>query len=162
FHPKGELLAVASSGEKVKIWDVGRSRLIQTLSCEGTSVDFSRDGALLAVGAGADIQLVSTATWKTRSSLESKERYSLYSVRFSPDGKPVACARGAPVELWDVASGKLRAALRPPAGPVRSVAFSPDSRTVAVARGRVVELWGVAGRAAPRRIQGHTGPLHAP
>jgi mono/diheme cytochrome c family protein len=98
------------------------------------SLDFSPDGALLAVAGFHEILL-----WKADGSelvarlIGLSER--IQTVRFSPDGKRLAACGGRPaqmgeVQIWDVEKRKL--ALSAPVGfdTVYGVSWSPDGKVV--------------------------------
>ena len=100
-----------------------------------TSLDFSPDGALLAVAGFHEVLL-----WKGDGSemiarlVGLSER--IQTVRFSPDGKRLAACGGRPaqmgeVQIWDVEKRTL--ALSVPVGfdTVYGAAWSPDGRLVA-------------------------------
>src|SRR5205807_1700395 len=120
------------------------------------SLDFSRDGKLLASGSRDGTAILwSTETWKRAQTLQNPEKDSLYNgrgmvedVAFSPDGKILALAsREGNVQLWDVARGKIIEALEGHSGAVTAVVFSPDGRTLASGSSdQTVRLWNVATR----------------
>jgi WD40 repeat protein len=169
FSPDGKYL-VAGFGSKnmlmngsfrtpLKVWEVAKGQLIRRLDGHTNycvSLDFSRDGTLLASGSrDGTAKLWSTATWKAVRTLESADQNSLYSgrgmvedVAFSPDGKTLALAsREGTVQLWDVASGKLQEALKGHSSAVQAVVFSPDGRTLAsCGSDQTVRLWNVETR----------------
>ena len=99
-----------------------------------TSLDFSPDGALLAVAGFHEVLL-----WKGDGSelvarlVGLSER--IQTVRFSPDGKKLAACGGRPaqmgeVQIWDVEKRKL--ALSVPVGfdTVYGLAWSPDGKLI--------------------------------
>jgi WD40 repeat protein len=115
FSPDGKYL-VAGFGTKhmyqavnlpnpLKVWDIAARRLIRRLSGHTgycISLDFSRDGALLASGSKDGTAILwSTATWNAVKTLQNPEKDSIFSlsgrgvvedVAFSPDGKTLALA----------------------------------------------------------------------
>ena len=140
----------------LKVWEVATRRLVRRLDgllglC--TSINFSRDGALVAAGSqGGTAVLWSTADWRRLHTLENPEEdptlgyRALRDVAFSPDGKILATASfGGSVMLWDVATGERTAALKGHSSTVNAVAFSPDGRTLASGGDdQTVRLWNVA------------------
>ena len=123
------------------------------------SLDFSRDGTLLASGSRDGTAIIwSTATWKAMQTLQNPDKGSLYAqsgyrgmvedVAFSPDGKTLAMAsREGNVQLWDVATGKLLETLKGHSSAVSAVVFSPDGRTLASGSSdQTVRLWNVETR----------------
>jgi hypothetical protein len=137
------------------------------------SLDFSSDGARLAVGGHTPwpkgggpcdglVLLLDAASGQeqTRLRLSGKTATRASSnfarrVRFSPDGRTVAVGDVLGVTLWDPAAGKASRlplqAWSPGRGDVRSLAFSPDGKVLAVAGDSAVELWDVA---TPRLLHG--------
>ena len=171
FSPDGKFL-VAGFGTKLflapprspnplKVWDVARRQLIRRLqghTGDCLSLDFSRDGTLLASGSRDGTAIIwSTETWKAMQTLQNPDHTSLFSqygpgmvegVAFSPDGRTLAMASyGGTVQLWDVASGKLLESLKGHSSVALGVAFSPDGRTLASGGSdHTVRLWNVETR----------------
>ena len=172
FSPDGQYL-VAGFGSKnmlvgasiptpVKAWEVATRRLVRHLNGHTNycvSLDFSRDGTLLASGSRDGTAILwSTATWKATRTLRNSDANALFpqggrrgmveGVAFSPDGKTLAMAsREANVQLWDVATGKLLEALKGHSSAVLAVVFSPDGRTLASGgTDQTVRLWNVETR----------------
>jgi eukaryotic-like serine/threonine-protein kinase len=167
FSPDGKNL-VAGFGSKntltrsgtptpPKVWEVASRRLIRRLNGPRNycvSLDFSRDGTVLASGSrDGTATLWSTATWIKLQTLENQDKDSMYpqsglpamveDVVFSPNGKTLAMAsRAGSVQLWDVATGKHLETLKGHSGAVSAVAFSPDGRTLASgSHDQTVRLW---------------------
>jgi WD40 repeat protein/tetratricopeptide (TPR) repeat protein len=168
FSPDGKYLVAgfgnkfwfssASSPNPLMVWEVATRRLIRRLKGHTgfcVSLDFSRDGKLLASGSRDGTAIIwSTATWKATHRLENPDRSDRESqagrsfvddVALSPDGKTLALAsRGGNVHLWDVATGKLLQKLKGHSSAVSAVAFSPDGRTLASGgNDQTVRLWNV-------------------
>jgi WD40 repeat protein/tetratricopeptide (TPR) repeat protein len=169
FSPDGKYL-VAGFGTKnffvsfsfplvppLKVWEVATRRLIHRLDGHRNycvSLDFSRDGTLLASGSRDGTAIIwSTKTWKAMHTLRNPGPASGYlgmfeDVAFSPDGKTLALAsRGGSVQLWDVATGKILQTLKGHSNAVQAVVFSPDGRTLASGSSdETVRLWNVETR----------------
>jgi WD40 repeat protein len=101
-----------------------------------TSVAFSPDGKLLAVGCNDG----SVKVWDTTSGKELR-RWQAHDgtycrVAFSPDGKILATGGGTKsmgpsdlnIRLWDVETGKEKGSLAGHRGGINAIAFSPDGK----------------------------------
>jgi WD40 repeat protein/tetratricopeptide (TPR) repeat protein len=168
FSPDGKFL-VAGFGSKsmllnlrspmpLKVWDVATRRSIHPIAGHAgfcASLDFSRDGTLLASGSRDGTAIVwSTETWNEIKALRNPDqaspsgpvdRFMVGDVAFSPDGKTLAMSsRAGNLHLWDVATGELLETLRGHSSAVSAVVFSPDGRTLASGSDdRTVRLWNV-------------------
>ncbi len=170
FSPDGKYLVAGfgtkywliSSPHPLKVWEVATRRLVRRLNGHTgccVSLDFSRDGRLLASGSRDGSAIIwSTETWNRTQTLQNPDKDSLHwfssergtveGVAFSPDGKTLALAsREGNIHLWDVPTGELRESLKGHSGAVSAVAFSPDGRTLASGGwDQTVRLWNVATR----------------
>jgi WD40 repeat protein len=115
-----------------------------------STVSYSPDGKLLAVGGNGGVQIYAAATGQPLKGLATAAGV-VNCVAFSPDGKTLAVGGASTLgvlEIWNVASAKLVATLPTAATTVSSCAFSPDGATVADggAQGSqgVVEVWNIA------------------
>jgi WD40 repeat protein len=133
FSPDGTILASGSLDGTVALWNVqtgqqvGRPltghRVVQ-------SIDFSRDGRLLASG-GDNIVILSDPNTGERIGAPL-EFTRTTGVAFSPNDDTLAISSGNTIWLWDAGSGH---AIGPPlhghtAG-IWSMVFAPDGRTLA-------------------------------
>ncbi|WCJ28786.1 Transducin/WD40 repeat-like superfamily protein [Euphorbia peplus] len=57
FHPNGHLMATSGKEKKIKIWDLRKFEVLQTVSGNAKTLDFSQKG-LLAAGDGSFIQIL--------------------------------------------------------------------------------------------------------
>ncbi|KAL7148178.1 hypothetical protein ABFS83_06G160700 [Erythranthe nasuta] len=57
FHPNGHLMATAGMERKIKIWDLRKYEVVQTLPGHAKALDFSHKG-LLAAGTGSFVQIL--------------------------------------------------------------------------------------------------------
>jgi WD40 repeat protein len=123
-----------------KTWDITTGAEIKQVRIgEGSTIDFSPDGQLLATCMWRDrtaynsdftVYLWDVATGKAVASLKGHSEY-VSSIAFSPDGKLVATA-ALELKLWDRSTWKeVPLADKPLPGGV--LAFSPDSKLLAVA-----------------------------
>jgi WD40 repeat protein len=181
FSPDGRYLvagcgvthsfAAQSFPNPLWVWEVATRRLVHRLDGHTgycPSLDFSRDGALLASASHDGTAIIwSTATWKATQTLQNPDKGSQHGqseqgivagVAFAPDGETLAMASfGGSVQLWNVATGKLIEVLRGHSGAVLAVAFSPDGRTLASGSvDQAVRLWNLQKRRELMRLDpGH-------
>jgi WD40 repeat protein/mono/diheme cytochrome c family protein len=100
-----------------------------------TSLDFSPDGALIAVAGFHEVLLHrADGSGLVARLIGLSER--IESVRFSPDGTRLAVAGGLParmgeVQVWDIAQRKLTLSVPVGYDTVYGVSWSPDGRLVA-------------------------------
>ncbi|KAG5563397.1 hypothetical protein RHGRI_005974 [Rhododendron griersonianum] len=57
FHPNGHLMATAGTDRKIKIWDLRKFEVLQTLPGHAKTLDFSQKG-LLATSTGSFVQIL--------------------------------------------------------------------------------------------------------
>lgn len=57
FHPNGHLMATSGSERKIKLWDLRKFEVLQTLPGHAKTLDFSQKG-LLAYGTGSFVQIL--------------------------------------------------------------------------------------------------------
>ncbi len=99
------------------------------------SIDFSPDGALLAVAGFHEVLLHKSDGSKIEARLIGiSER--IQSVRFSPDGRWLAAAGGDParmgeLQIWEVATRKLKISIPTSWDTLYGVSWSPDSKLIA-------------------------------
>ena len=148
FSPDGTTLAVASTNQTVRLWDVATQTLLATL--EGhrhlvSSVAFSPDGITLASGSfDSTVKLWDISTKTNIATLEGHVGY-VNSVAFSPDGTLLASgAEDGVIKLWDISTETNIAMLEGHVGYVNSVAFLPNGTILASGSGdKTVKLWDV-------------------
>ena len=150
FSPDGITLAVGSTDETVRLWDVETGNPIETLTghiYDISSVAYAPDGTTLAAGGhDSKVRLWDVATGTLKNTLENGN--IVRSVSFSPDGSILASAGGHEVRLWDVETGTLKNVIRGDIEAfygVYSISFRPDGTTLAAGNGDgTVHLWDVA------------------
>ena len=124
-------------------WSV---RVSNFLTAPITSVAFSPDGVLLAVGSeDASVRLWEVATGHLRQTLHGYEG-EVGAIAFSPDGALLASgSRDGTIRLWDTKTGGLMLSI---GAPVRAVATSASGRWVATGhKDGTVHVWeATAGR----------------
>ena len=153
FSPDGLLLAatghsVLSSGDRswsgdddiVILWDVEIWQELHSFDPEFwgvSSLAFSPDGRILAVGGYDGIGLWDTVSWERLHTLEAHTN----NLIFSPDGQTLASGGMQNVILWESESGSQLRMLEGYDDAVMSLAFSPDGRLVVATGWKGVVLW---------------------
>lgn len=169
FAPNGHMLA-GTSGSSLYLWNLPSGRLKVLTGCQPriSSVTFSPNGQLVAVGSGTGgiyrgsgaICLWQIQTSKMQASLKGNVAY-VGSVTFSPDGKSLAASCGVDkgvqskpnptnlVRLWNVKTKTIQWEVK--GGYAEGdVAFSVDGQLLAV------------GDTIPKLLNARTGKPVAP
>ncbi|MDF0553334.1 WD40 repeat domain-containing protein [Kamptonema sp. UHCC 0994] len=143
FSPDGQMIASASSDEKIKLWNKDGS-LIHTFTGHKGSVyrvRFSPDGKTLA-SASADntVKLWSNTGQLLKNLKDHKNKVK--DVSFSPDGKIIASASDdQTIKLW-TKDGKFIKNFYGHSGEVQSISFSPDGQMIASgSMDHTIKIW---------------------
>jgi WD40 repeat protein len=150
FSPDGQLLATASYGPPLRLWDTETWQQIREIPPGTDIVDgiaFSPDGTLLA-SAGDDevIRLWDVQTGAEVRSLRGFWAERVRSVAFSPDGKLLASGSwDSWLQLWDVESGEEVGATQTDELSIECVGFSPDGQTLVSCGASALRGWHVPG-----------------
>jgi len=163
FSHDGAMLAVASGGPEVSVYDMRLKRVIRKITASGPilSLEFSPDGSVLAAAVyGAEgsttrgrLFVWNTADWSLRASL--KAHTTRLDIAFSHDGRTLAsCALGdfepdagpgGEVKLWHVATCSELLTFQLGGAGANCVKFSPDGKTLTAVNdredGNRVRLW---------------------
>jgi WD40 repeat protein/DNA-binding SARP family transcriptional activator len=136
----------------------------------GWSLDFSRDGALLAAVVGPDVRVWDTDTLTEVLTLSSDDPNDLYrGLAFSPDGANLA-VRGTiqgtdVVEIFDLAGNRIQSCCAHFWWQtLAAVEYSPDGKTLLTSgmdfetEEGTVKLWDPASGSEVATLEGHTGP----
>ncbi|KAK8480227.1 hypothetical protein V6N13_052377 [Hibiscus sabdariffa] len=89
FHPNGHLMATSGRENKIKIWDLRKFEVIQTLPCHAKTLNFSQKG-LLAAGTGSFIQIL--------ADFSGSQNYSSYMTHSMAKGYQVGKVLFRPYE----------------------------------------------------------------
>jgi WD40 repeat protein len=145
FSPDGKLLAGASTGKVVSLWDMAQARPMElpTLShpSMASGVAFTSDSQWLATGCGGryvgdpspktagEVRLWEVAALGlTRPAVLARHTHFVTSVSLRPDGRLLASAGfDGQLVLWDLATGEVIRQWKLH-WPVECAAFSPDGR----------------------------------
>ena len=162
--------AVCSRADRIYIYDLAARVLCETLSDPAVaggaahvemihSLDFSRDGSMLASGGFREAKI-----WRRESGkIESAKVDGLGGVSFcalSPDGKTILLADPVSgVRLRDAAKGAVSRTIEGVAGDsVGAFAFSPDGASVALClKGGAIRIFSTAHLECTKQIQATDG-----
>ena len=131
-----------------------------------SSLKFSPDGKLLAVGGYREVRLIDPSTGKEVATLSGHADY-VRSIAFSPDGKMLAAAGGPPqrsgeIKVWDLQSHQLLQTMQGHKDCIYSIAWSPDGKMIASGSyDKMVKLWDVASGKELKNLQDHIDAVFA-
>jgi len=163
WAPDGQTLVSSSGDGSVRFWRADGT-LIRTISGRTfavTSVAFSPDGTLLAIGADGKSDQVQL--WRADGTLVATlvgHTDNVTLVAWSPDGRTLATAStDKTVRLWSSAGEPLRA-LTGHTNVVQNVTWSPDSqRLISASWDRTLRLWRLDGSLVTT-LTGHTDQVY--
>lgn len=89
FHPNGHLMATSGKEKKIKIWDLRKFEVIQTLPCHAKTLNFSQKG-LLAAATGSNVQIL--------ADFSGSQNYSRYMTHSMAKGYQVGKVLFRPYE----------------------------------------------------------------
>lgn len=131
-----------------------------------TSVRFSPNGRLLAIGGYKDVRLFDTASGSVLATFGDHADY-VRSIAFSPDGKLMAAAGGSPqqfgeIKIWDSETHQLIRTIQGHKDCIYSIAWSPDGKLIASGSyDKMVKLWDVATGNEKANLQDHIDAVFA-
>ena len=156
FNPSGTIIAGASYGNFLSVYDRKTGELLKTMKGHEDyviSVTFSPDGKTIVSGSSdKTVRLWNTDTWEEKMVLDGHEA-QVTSVAFSPDGTMFASASlDTTVRLWDANTGAEISVIDGHAPNFSKVIFSPDGTTiVSVDSTPTIYLWD-AGTAEQKKV----------
>ena len=165
FSPDGSLIASASDGRNIRIWDVATNSQKHILTGHRGaiySVAFSPDGTALASGdSEGKIRLWDATTGQYRVTLEGHQS-GVNSVAFSADGQTLASGSSdRTIRLWYATTGLYRVTLEGHSEGINSVVFSPDGETLASGSSdRAIRLWNATTGFHQQTLTGHTRTVY--
>ncbi len=130
--PDGQRIASGDTSGVLRIWRIGCGQPVATLDLAPyrggiNAIEWSPDGALIAVPAGNSLQIFDTTSWQRVSRRWAGDGRS---VAFSPDGTSVAVNVGHDIDLWDIEVERLRELHTQTIDRIQKLAFSPDGSHV--------------------------------
>ena len=131
-----------------------------------SSVRFSPDGKLLAVGGYKEVRLLDADTGKVLATLSGHADY-VRSIAFNPDGKLLAAGGGPPqrwgeIKIWDVQSHQLLKTMQGHNDCIYSIAWSQDGKLIASGSyDKMAKLWDVASGKEVSNLKDHIDAVFA-
>jgi eukaryotic-like serine/threonine-protein kinase len=169
FRRKATALALASSDNSVRLWDVeaGNPKPVWTVhrySSGAFGIVFSPDGRhLFSCGSETMIRAWDVATGaEVAAPLEGHTAWG-YALATSPDGRWMASGSAdSTVIVWDMISRKLERRLLGHVGGIRALAFSPDRRILASgALDNTIRLWDMNTGQQLSLLRGHGNSVNS-
>jgi hypothetical protein len=155
FAPAGSLLATASEGEALQLWNVDKGDLVANLQGDLLRfhrVTFSPDGKRLLAGGGDwkkgginHVGVWDVASKKQVLKLDGHNN-TVFCLACSPDGRTIATGSvDRTIRLYDAETGILRGTLRGRMFEVDSLMFTADSKTLLSSGPEpIVRFWDLA------------------
>jgi WD40 repeat protein len=166
FSPDGKLLALAE--DSVTFWNTSTwQQQGASLPVRGTSsLSFSKDGRMLAVGATQAASVWDVATRGRLGAAPIADEYLRVPVAISRDAQLLAVGAAGRVNLWSLEKGRPAGAsplatFRPTQRPtdniqVRALAFSPDGRLLAAGGlNGMATVWNTVSRSRVTSFRAH-------
>jgi WD40 repeat protein/serine/threonine protein kinase len=158
MSPDGRLVAAIDvAGKLADIWDVRTGAWLAELSGAGEpsepSLEFSRDGAWLAICSG-EVRVFETRTWTRVFTVAGAD---VSSASFDPAGPRLATATlTGDASIWTIPSGERIRRLRESGDRIAHIAFSPDGTlVVAASADGAVRVWRASTGALHAKVNAH-------
>jgi WD40 repeat protein len=165
-HPKGQILASASTDSSVRLWNISTGQSFQILLGHTDwlyTVAFHPQSKILATGsADCTAKLWDISTGQCLKTL-SEHTDKIMGIAWSPDGQILATASADQlVKLWDYSTGSCISTLQGHNSRVYSAIFTPDGRIIATcSTDQTVKLWNVNTGKCLKTLTGHTNWVFA-
>ena len=168
ISPDGETLASGSDDNTIKIWQLYKGNLVNTLTSpsglfkrEGTwftDIAFSRDGHTLA--SGSLDKHIKIWDWRGSKVMRSQKAHSdsVYAISLSPDGQTlVSGSRNNTIKLWKLPLLQQTRSFNGHTNSISSLAISGDGQTlVSGSRDNTVKVWNLLNGNIIHTFTGHT------
>jgi len=136
-----------STGRLLEVFETQTGRCLKQSAVPAATetMDFSRDGEMIAFGSSDKGTLWDVATGQVVRALDGHKN-RVNTIAFSVDQKTIATGSwDHTVRLWEVATGKELGVLTRHKATVKACVFSPDRRTLATASDdRTIKFWNLA------------------
>ncbi|MCX6057030.1 MAG: protein kinase [Chloroflexi bacterium] len=136
YSPDGKQIATGNRTllAGVVIWDATTGEKLDTLDFyDPSSIDYSPDGKLLAIGGMDGTVSIWDALKGTKLWTVKNEALTIWGIKFNPEGNLLATVGfDGTTRLWDVTNGANLLTLYVDSDGATSVAFSPDGKQLAV------------------------------
>ncbi|MBD2358369.1 hypothetical protein H6G41_27795 [Tolypothrix sp. FACHB-123] len=165
-HPKGQILASASTDSSVRLWNISTGQCFQILLGHTDwlyAVAFHPQNKILATGsADCTAKLWDISTGQCLKTL-SEHTDKIIGIAWSPDGQVLATASAdQSVKLWDYCTGNCISTLQGHNSRVYSAIFSPDGKIIATcSTDQTVKLWNFNTGKCLKTLIGHTNWVFA-
>ncbi len=136
YSPDGKRIATGNRTllAGVVIWDAITGEKLDTLEFyDPSSIDYSSDGKLLAIGGMDGTVSIWDALNGTKLWTVKNEALTIWGTEFNPEGNLLATVSfDGTARMWDVTSGANLLTLYADSDGATSIAFSPDGKRIAV------------------------------
>ncbi len=147
----GRFLVLGDSNEQLKIWNLDKKKLVNTikLSPESSSFSISPNGKVLAVALrDKTIVFYDLETARKLGSVNkllsrNRHKEKVTSLAFSQDNNFLASGSAdQTIKIWDLRTGKLVSTLSAHTGTVKDLLFTPDGkRLISASSDKTVKIW---------------------
>lgn len=162
FSPDSTLILTTSTDSTIKIWDIQKEILFQTLhGHKGNVISavFSPNSKFIASGSQDKTIMIWDATsYKLRNTLKGHKGI-IKSVAFNADGSMlVSASADKTIKIWDTNSGQCITTLSGHTDAVNSVAFHPiNLQIVSTSNDNTIRVWDVKTGKSTKIFSGHHG-----